>query len=212
MTSVIDGQMLCYNDCHNKISLMNSRQPDGRKRVVETTAEMLAQHGLNATSIRAIAKRAKAPLGSTYHHFPQGKQQVVVEAVTFAGEQVAASLDHHLQAGATVGIGGFLAMWRAILLRSDFRIGCPVLAVAVEEPIEEGAEEARKAAALAFGQWEEKLTTALIAEGRDPAAAAGLATLVVAGIEGATALCRASRNIGPLDRIADQLLGLISRT
>jgi hypothetical protein len=105
-----------------------------------------------------MAKRANAPLGSTYHHFPEGKQQLVAEAVNFTGAQVTASLDHHLQAGFATGISGFLAMWRAILLRSDFRIGCPVLAVAVEEPIDDAAEDGRKAAVQAFSQWEEKLS------------------------------------------------------
>ena len=191
---------------------MTAHQADARQRVVETAAEMLAQHGLNATSIREMAKRAKAPLGSTYHHFPDGKQQVVVEAVEFAGAQVTASLDHHLQAGAAAGIRGFLAMWRAILLRSDFRIGCPVLAVAVEEPMGESGEEARKATARAFRQWEEKLAASLVAQGHDLAAAAGLATLVVAAVEGAIALCRACRSIDPFDRIADQMLRLLFRT
>ena len=68
--------------------LMTAHQPDARQRVVETAAEMLARHGLNATSIREMARRAKAPLGSTYHHFPDGKQQVVVEAVEFARSRI----------------------------------------------------------------------------------------------------------------------------
>ena len=102
---------------------MTAHQPDARQRVVETAAEMLARHGLNATSIREMARRAKAPLGSTYHHFPDGKQQVVVEAVEFAGARVAASLDHHLKAGAISGIREFLVMWRSILLQSGFHVG-----------------------------------------------------------------------------------------
>lgn len=189
---------------------MTSHQTDARQRVVETAAQMLAQYGLNATSIREMAKRAQAPLGSTYHHFPDGKQQVLVEAVKFAGAQVTASLDHHLQSGVVAGISGFLAMWRVILLRSDFRMGCPLLAVAVEEPLNESAEDARKVTAQVFQQWEEKLAVSLVAQGHDPAAASGLATLVVAGVEGAIALSRASRSIDPWDRTADQILGLLS--
>ena len=60
---------------------MRTQQPGARQRMVETTALMLAQYGLNATSIREMTRRAQAPFGSTYHHFPGGKQQVVVEAV-----------------------------------------------------------------------------------------------------------------------------------
>lgn len=190
---------------------MTSFQPEARQRVVETAAEMLAQYGLNATSIREMSKRAKAPLGSTYHYFPAGKQQVVVEAIAFAAAQVTQCLDHHLQAGAAAGVKGFLAMWRSILLKSDFHVGCPVLAVSVEEPIDESAENARHVAAEAFGQWEQRLTTALVKQGSDPVAASGLAILAVASIEGAIALSRASRSITPWDRVADQITKMFSR-
>ncbi|MHA6885163.1 TetR/AcrR family transcriptional regulator [Ralstonia pseudosolanacearum] len=191
---------------------MPPRQSDARQRVVMAAAEMLARHGLNATSIREMAKRAEAPLGSTYHHFPGGKQQVVVEAVQFAGARVGAGLDHHLRAGAAAGVLGFLAMWRDILVRSDFRLGCPVMATAVDEPIDDPAQDALAAAANVFRDWERKLVAALEAQGRDRASATGLATLIIASVEGAIVLCRAQRSIAPFDRVTEQLDALVSRT
>jgi len=187
---------------------MTSHQSDARQRMVQTAAGMLARYGLNATSIREMAKRAKAPLGSVYHHFPDGKHQVVVEAIKLGGAQVSASLDMHLRAGASDGIERFLTMWRSMLLQSDFHVGCPVLAVAVEETIEEMPPDARKAAGEVFRQWEDKLTTALAAQGKDLASASGLAILTVAAIEGAIALSRASSSIAPWDRVSAQILVL----
>lgn len=188
---------------------MSPRQSDARQRVVAAAAEMLARHGLNATSIREMAKRANAPLGSTYHHFPGGKQQVVAEAVRLAGTRVGAGLDRHLQAGAAAGLRGFLAMWRDVLLRSDFRIGCPVMAAVVEEPIDDIAEAALQAAAGVFGEWERRLAAALEAEGVAAEPAADLATFIVAGVEGAIVLSRAQRDIAPFDRVAKQLEGVV---
>ena len=43
---------------------MSPRQSDARQRVVSAAAEMLARHGLNATSIREMTKRAEAPLAA----------------------------------------------------------------------------------------------------------------------------------------------------
>ncbi|HEQ3521874.1 TPA: TetR/AcrR family transcriptional regulator [Citrobacter freundii] len=185
---------------------MSARRSVTRQRVVTTTAEMLARHGLNATSVRELAKHAEAPLGSTYHHFPGGKQQLVSEAVAFAADQVTTGLDHHFQAGAVAGLKGFLAMWRDTLMRSDFRIGCPVLAVAIEEPIDGSGEGALNVAAQAFRQWEDRLAAALVMHGRDPVSAVALATLIIAAVEGGIALCRASRSIEPFDRIATRLV------
>lgn len=188
---------------------MSLRRSDTRQRVVLATAQMLAQHGLNATSIRAIAQRAQSPLGSTYHHFPEGKQQVVTEAVTWAGAQVSEHLAQQLQAGAGAGLRDFLALWRETLLRSDFHAGCPVLAVAVQEPLDEAGTQALDAAAQVFAQWQAQLAGALQAQGVAPEQAAGLATLIVAATEGAIALCRAERSIAAFDRTAAQLRQLL---
>lgn len=189
---------------------MSSRQSGTRQRVVEAAALMLAQHGLNATSIREMTRRAEAPFGSTYHHFPGGKQQVVVEAVRLAGERVGTALDQHLKAGPAAGLSAFLTSWRDVLLGSDFRVGCPVMAAAVEEPVDEIAEDALEAAAEVFAAWEEKLAACLRAQACDPERAAQIATLVIASVEGAIVLCRARRNIAPFDQVSTQLVQLVA--
>lgn len=187
---------------------MSPRQSDVRQRVVVAAAEMLARHGLNAASIREIAKRADAPLGSTYHHFPGGKQQVVVEAVNYAGAQVSAQLERCLQGSARHGLGEFLAYWRNILVRSNFKVGCPVMAVATQDPIDEVGDEALTAAARVFNDWEGKLATAFAARGLDTVPASELATFVVASLEGAIVICRARRSIAAFDAVTVQLEAL----
>lgn len=188
---------------------MSARQPGVRQRVVEAAALVLAQHGLNAASIREMTKRAEAPFGSTYHHFPGGKQQVVVEAVRLAGARVGEALDHHLQSGPAAGLSGFLASWRSTLVRSDFRIGCPVMAAAVEEPIDDVAEGALDAAAQVFAEWEAQLAASFQANGCDRDRAVQLATLIITSVEGAIVLCRAQRSIVPFDRVGAQLARIV---
>src|SRR5262245_1409991 len=113
-----------------------------REKIVAGAADMISRRGLNATSVRELAKHAKAPLGSTYHYFPRGKQQLATEAVRFADGAIAGALRRELEAGPVAGLRGFLALWRGTVLRSDFHAGCPLLAVAVEEPPADGPTEA----------------------------------------------------------------------
>ena len=188
---------------------MSLRQSDSRQRMLIAAAEMLARHGLNATSIREMAKRAEAPVGSTYHHFPGGKQQVLVEAVQLAGARVDAGLERQLQAGLAAGLKGFLAMWRDILQREQFRVGCPVMASVVEEPTEDIVEPVLDAAARVFEGWIARLSRAMRAEGRSRREADDLSTLIVAGVEGAIVLCRAQRDIEPFDRVSRQLQSML---
>lgn len=188
---------------------MSPRPTDAPQRVVAAAAEMLARVGLNATSIREVTKAAHAPLGSTYHHFPGGKQELLARATTLAGDKVDALLEQLLQAGAAAGIAQFLQLWRDRLLRSNFDAGCPVLAASVEVPVEAVPSQARDAAALVFARWEQRLGRAMIDAGHAPAQAALQATMIIAGVEGAVAMCRAMQDIGPFDRVAAQLLLLV---
>ena len=185
-----------------------SRGQPSRERIVAGAADLIRRRGLAGSTIRDLAAHAGAPLGSTYHYFPRGKQQLAAEAVRFAGDATARVLRRSLLAGPSAGLGDFLAWWRQLVLDSDFTAGCPVLAVAVEEP-PGGDAEAVTAAAEAFTAWEGVLAEALRRDGvaRDPAAR--LATLIVAAVEGAVALCRARRDIRPLDDVGTQLRALV---
>ncbi len=185
---------------------MSPRSSDAPQRVIDAAAQMLARVGLNATSIREVTKLADAPLGSTYHHFPGGKQELLARATAMAGDKVEALLVALLEEGAVAGLQQFLAMWRARLLRTQFRAGCPVLAAAVEEPVEAIASQPRVAAADAFRRWQGHLAQAFVADGHAPAQAAALATLVIASVEGAVAMSRALQDITPFDAVAAQLL------
>lgn len=180
-----------------------------RDRIVAGAADMISRRGLNATSIRDLAKHAKAPLGSTYHYFPEGKRQLATEAVRYAGTAVARLLRKELDAGPVAGLRAFLALWRGIVVESDFRAGCPVLAVSVEEPPAGEIPPALAAAAEAFEDWERLLTEALREHGADHDRAPGLAALIVASVEGAIAMSRAKRSMNPLDQVAQQLEALI---
>ncbi|MFC9913239.1 TetR/AcrR family transcriptional regulator [Streptomyces sp. NPDC127197] len=191
---------------------MTKSSPSARERIVAGAADMISRRGLNATSIRETAKHARAPLGSTYHYFPEGKQQLATEAVRFTGEWTARSLRKELAAGPVAGLRAFLALWRKIVVDSDFRAGCPVLAVSIEEPPTDETPAALTAAADVFTTWESLLADSLREHGAESDQAAQIATLIVAAIEGTVAMCRAKRSTQPLDHTAEQLQALILAT
>ncbi|WP_245790945.1 TetR/AcrR family transcriptional regulator [Streptomyces monashensis] len=147
-----------------------------------------------------------------YHYFPDGKQQLATEAVRYTGEWVARTLRKELEAGPVAGLRAFLGLWRGIVVDSDFRAGCPVLAVAIEEPPSDETPAALVAAADVFTTWERLLADSVRAHGAEPAQAVQLATLTVAAVEGTVAMCRAKRSTQPLDHTADQLQTLILAT
>ncbi|WP_433525015.1 TetR/AcrR family transcriptional regulator [Nocardia pseudovaccinii] len=183
-------------------------QSEARDRMVAGAADMLRRRGLNATSVRELAKHSGAPLGSTYHYFPGGKSQLAAEAVRFADALAARKLARELPAGPVAGLRAFADMWRKVVVDSDFRAGCPVLAVSVEDQ-SDADDEPRRAAAAAFDHWTELLADSLRTHGATPAAADRTATLIVAAMEGTVAMCRAQRSTRPLDQTADALENVV---
>ncbi|SHU55627.1 transcriptional regulatory protein [Mycobacteroides abscessus subsp. abscessus] len=181
----------------------------GRQRMVVGAADMIRRRGLNATSVRELAKHTDAPLGSTYHYFPGGKYALAAEAVRWADDLTAKMLTEALAAGPQAGLRAFLSMWRKIVLDSDFHAGCPALAVSIEDVLDEAHAAPRDAAAAAFARWTSLLADSLHRAGLDSAVAEQIATLAVASVEGTVAICRAQRSITPLDHVATQLDHLI---
>jgi AcrR family transcriptional regulator len=177
-----------------------------RTRLVVGAADMLRRRGMHATSIREVARHSGAPLGSTYHYFPGGKDQLVTEAVRYAGDSVTRVLAERLTAGPVEGLRSFLALWRDVVISTDHRAGCPVLAVAVQESDAPAVE----AAAEVFRTWEALLATSLQESGVTVTRARRLAALVVAAVEGAVAVCRAERSTRALDDVAAELDALLS--
>lgn len=190
---------------------MSKNASDGRQRVIEAAASMLAMHGLQGISIREVTKFAKAPLGSTYHNFPDGKFQIVAEAIDWAGQQTLARLRACLAQDPQNGLQTFLLQWRQRLLDSGFRFGCPVVAAAIEASQEPEAEQVTAAVSQAFTAWQRLLAEHLLTLGHGATAAQTLALSIIASIEGAVALCRGHQNIQAFDAIVECIPLLVGR-
>ncbi|MGK8520825.1 TetR/AcrR family transcriptional regulator [Nocardia asteroides] len=181
--------------------------PQARERMVAGAADMIRRRGLNATSVRELAKHAQAPLGSTYHYFPGGKSQLAAEAVRFVDARVARKLADGLRAGPVAGVWSFVDLWREVIVQSDYQAGCPVLAVSIEDPGDD--DQPQRAAAAAFENWTGLLAGSLREHGASDLDAEQTATLIVAAVEGTVAMCRVERSTRPLDQTVDRLEMLI---
>jgi AcrR family transcriptional regulator len=173
--------------------------------MISGAARMVGSKGAASTSLRDLAREAGVPIGSTYHHFPGGKQQLVEEAVRAVG----AHIDRLIAAARADGVDSALASltgeWRRVLTSSDFRTGCAVLAVATEDD-----DELRTVAMSVFDGWRTGLSGTLADAGVPRRRAPRLARMIVAAVEGAVALCRAERSTAPLDDVTQELGVLIA--
>ena len=184
--------------------------PSPRERMVISAALLIRERGAQPTAIADVLEHSGAPRGSAYHYFPGGRTQLLCEAIDYAGEYVAtriADADSGLAA-----LDGLVAYYRKQLVRSDYRAGCPVVAVTVEAGDPAKGDQAApviERAAAAFARWTDVITQRLVADGVSAARAAQLATLITTAIEGAIIVVRASRDLKPLDTVHGQLRDLL---
>lgn len=184
-----------------------------RERMVMSAALLIRERGARATAISDVLEHSGAPRGSAYHYFPGGRTQLLCEAVDFAGEHVATVI-----AGADDGlqlIDTLIDKYRRQLLDTDFRAGCPIVAVSVEAGEQQDAERMGpvvERAAAAFDRWTDLIAGRLIADGIARERAGELAVLATTALEGAIVLARVRRDLMPLDVVHRQLRELLLAT
>lgn len=178
--------------------------------MVVSAALLIRERGAHATAISDVLEHSGAPRGSAYHYFPGGRTQLLCEAVDYAGEHVAGVI--------TEAAGGFelldtlIDKYRRQLLETDFRAGCPVVAVSVEAG--DGSDRERMApvverAAAVFDRWSDLIAQRFIADGIAAHRAREFAVLATSALEGAIVLARVRRDLTPLDVVRRQLHRLL---
>ncbi|MDX6343589.1 MAG: hypothetical protein QOH87_3727, partial [Trebonia sp.] len=60
-----------------------------RERMLRAAVRLISTQGVTRTGLREIVAASDAPRGSLQHYFPGGKDQLVTEAITIAGEVAA---------------------------------------------------------------------------------------------------------------------------
>ena len=178
-----------------------------RTKMLVSAVEVLRERGAAGVTIDEVLARSGAPRGSVYHHFPDGRSQILREALNFAGDEITASIDEAAGESATVLLRRFVQLWEDALTESDYTAGCPVLAAAVGSGEDE--QQLTAVAADIFSRWREASKQAYIRDGFEPAEATSLADTTIAAIEGAAVLSRSVRSLEPLYDVAHQLEFLI---
>lgn len=171
-----------------------------RERIVYTAVQHLRQRGATGMALRGLVADASAPWGSLRHYFPRGKDQLVCEALAWAGDFAAARVEDYLRRSPAPTPSRLFAHlvdgWVQELERRDFARGCPVAGAVVD--CADVNDDVRSAASSALGRWREPLEGGLVDMGVGRRRARDLSVLMLAALEGAILLARADRSGEPL--------------
>ncbi|MFF8813939.1 TetR/AcrR family transcriptional regulator [Streptomyces pactum] len=182
-----------------------------RERVVRAASRLMQRQGYDGTGIKQISQEAGATLGSVYHFFPGGKQELAVAAIRHGDREFAESLREALEsaddpADAVVACVRDLAEG---LRASDWLDGCPITSTALGTAGR--LPGIQQAAAEAFAHWRELVFDRLRRAGFTEPDAHALAHTVISTLEGAELAAQVARDEEPLltaGRHLAQLIGL----
>ncbi len=135
-----------------------------RDRMVRSAAQLIRRQGVSGTGMREIVIEAGAPRGSLQHYFPEGKEELVGEALLWMGAVATRRLGRHLERLDPATPGALLAAmagdWRSDLTTEGYAGGCPLLAAAADTATT--SDRLRGVLRQAFDSWEQQLAAALV--------------------------------------------------
>ncbi|MEU5975785.1 TetR/AcrR family transcriptional regulator [Streptomyces sp. NPDC047315] len=184
--------------------------PGTRERIVRAASLLMQRQGYDATPIKQISQEADATLGSVYHFFPGGKQELAVAAVQRGDEEFVDILREILD-GEPDPAEAVLALTRSLadgLRESDWIDGCPVTATALGTAGR--LPDIQQAAAVAFERWQAVVFDKLRSAGVPEQDAADLACTVISTLEGAELAAQVARDDKPLRLAGTHLARLIA--
>jgi AcrR family transcriptional regulator len=193
-----------YDGRHSQASTMTN---DTRETMIRCAATLIGTRGVAGASFTDVIAESGASRGSIYHYFPDGKRQLTEEAVRWTSEQILGYLAAGPFDSPRNVLEHFVDLWRRAVIASDGATGCAVAGVAIDtgtdEPLMTTVREA-------FRSWVDALAERLRRAGLGEERASSVASLTIAAMEGALILCRAERNVAPLEAVATELARLVA--
>ncbi len=180
-----------------------------RQRMVQATCELLEAQGYHATGLNEILQRSDTPRGSLYYYFPDGKEELVIEAIEQQGRFIENRLREDLAevedaADAVRSLFDKMAHFATI---SGCRVLGPIIAVALESSTTN--ERLRQSCATVYESWRAVFEEKLLSKGFSPEDASSLSLMLLGAMEGAITLTRTLRSGEPLLQTGEQLSRLL---
>lgn len=179
-----------------------SADPGTRDRLLATTVQLLSERGLEGTGLAALIDVSGTTKGSLYHFFPEGKSQLVAEALSLYSSQIRAGFHARFATAETPGaaVAAFIEDAAKRKERQGFNRSCPIGAVALDVASDDPL--AAHCSAL-FDDW--ATTLAAYLRPGDEKDGRALAEWVIASFEGALLLSRVRQSAAPLREAALRL-------
>lgn len=181
---------------------------DTREKILVTATRLFKMFGYDATGLNDILNESGTPKGSFYYHFPNGKEELALEAINRMSRHVQQQMEECLmgEEDAPRAFRNFIRQLAPKVLNED-ELYCSISILALETCFRN--ETLRSACVEAFESWRKILERKLIQSGFTKKSAADLSIVLQSMIEGANILALAAKDNTPLLKLADGISAII---
>ncbi|ASS66873.1 MULTISPECIES: TetR/AcrR family transcriptional regulator [unclassified Paenibacillus] len=182
-----------------------------RDRIVETASRLFLLQGYHATGLSQIVKESKAPKGSLYHFFPEGKEQLAMECISLSKRAVLDSLRSCMESEPSVS-KALQAFVRGITESAGSFAECIPFSFWMFVETSGISDDLRQACQTVFSEWQGSLEAALQQGGLDPESAGKSAILIISMLEGAVILAMTNNDTRPFRLVEEFMPVLVNGT
>ena len=180
-----------------------------RERLLESALTLMRKSGLSGAGINEVVRESGAPKGSVYHFFPDGKEQIVTEALSVHSGRIAEFIEAAMSPKRTPE-KKVKALFEAFAERFEqggFEYSCPAGTVCLD--LQPHDNDLRRAVAASLEHYLQTIAAQLESLGRTRALA--IAGVALSAIEGAYVRGRALESSAPFREAGAWLSQLVRR-
>lgn len=184
-------------------------QMDTKSLLVDVATKLFQQKGYKGTGLNEILAACQITKGALYHHFPNGKEELLLACLQSLHEAITADIESiFLQHPCT--LDGAAAMIDKLI--DDIKSGASVTGYTFSSMVSEMAslnEPVRNACGALYERIQDIYRQKLENDGFTKEAASNISLFLTASVEGALMLCQAQKSIQPLKTLSKTLPRLL---
>ena len=185
------------------------KKQDTKDIILQSATRLFQRQGYNGTGLNQIIEESGAPKGSIYYHFPNGKEEIALEAISVMRKLVLGGAEKDLSGGnsASEAFQSYINNIATVFDRKECVEGLSIGLIASETASTH--EKLRHACEMVFKDWQSLYADILEKYGCDKERTEELGITIAAMIEGACIMSSTYQNGDPLRVIAKQVSWLL---
>lgn len=182
---------------------------DTKSLLIDTATILFQQKGYKSVGLNEILKACNITKGALYHHFPNGKEELLITCLKALNEVITADIEaifsRHLSTN-----DAMISMIDKLIQKfeKDGMITGYTFSSIVSE-MATMSDPVRNACSELYENMQNIYCEKLVADGFSTESASTLSLLLTASIEGAMMLCLTQKSAGPLKTIANLIPNLL---